>query len=192
VLVSGAQAGGRDVPIVSVDINEDRLAQARSALAARGLGDRVTLVRGSAAAFFAAAPRFAPTLVFVDGDHTLRGVSRDLAVLERRLPDGALVLFHDFACARDADSRDRGFEVRRAVVRSWVMRDCDFGGVFGLSGLFVRREGGPAAGDGAVPLLLDAVRYDPPALRAKQRVPAAMRERAFRILRGGRVAQARR
>ena len=184
MLASGAQAGNRDAAIVSLDINEDRLELARAALAARNLGARVTLLRGSAAALFAAAPRFAPTLVFVDGDHRLRGVNRDLAVLERHLPAGGVLFFHDFASARNDDPRNRAYEVRRAVTHSWVMRDCDFGGVFGLGGLFVRREGGLPPDSGAAPLLLDVVRYDLPALRLKQRLPAAARERAFRLLYG--------
>ena len=182
MLASGAQAGGRNHAIVSVDINEDRLELARAALAARSLGGRVTLVRGSAAALFAAAPQFAPTLVFLDGDHTLRGVNRDLAVLERHVPVGAFLLFHDFASARNDDPRNRLFEVRRAVTQSWVMRDCEFAGVFGLGGLFVRREGGGLPDEAAGPLLLDAVRYDLPALRLKQRLPASARERLFQLL----------
>jgi SAM-dependent methyltransferase len=175
-LAAGARDSARGAAVFSVDINEDRLEQAREGLAARGLGTEVTLVRGSAAALFAAAPRFSPKLVFVDGDHTLRGVRRDLAVLERHVPNGALLLFHDYANTRET------FEVRRALEGSWVMRECDAGGVFGLSGLFVRRSGGPA-GDGTAPLVLDAVRYDAAVSRLKQRIPARLRERAFRLRR---------
>jgi predicted O-methyltransferase YrrM len=174
-LALGARDGGRGAAIVSVDINEERLGQARAELAARELGSGVTLVRGTAAALFAAAPDLAPTLVFVDGDHTRRGVERDLAVLERHVPSGAELLFHDYANTRNE------YDVRRTVDESWVERDCDFAGVFGMCGLFARRRGGPDA-TGA-PLLVNAVRYDAPLLRWKQRVPAGLREQAFRLLR---------
>jgi predicted O-methyltransferase YrrM len=182
VLAYGARDGGRNAPIFSVDVNESRLDQARIELSQRGFAASVTLVHGTVKAFLNAVAGFEPRLVFVDGNHSLRGVLRDLAALESRVPQGALLLFHDFSGARNDDPHDRGYEVARAVARSWVQRDCDFGGVFGLSGLFVRRNG-PAPSAPARPLLLDAVRYDVPMLRIKQRIPPQLRERAHHFYR---------
>lgn len=182
VLAYGARDSGRNAHIFSLDINERKLDAARCELARRDLAANVTLVRGSVSALVGAVAGFEPLLVFIDGDHSLRGVLRDLSALEPRIPRGALMLFHDFSSARNADPRDRDYEVERAVARSWVRRDCDFGGVFGVSGLFVRREGAPISTPEG-PLLLDAVRYDEPVLRLKQQLPADLRERAYHLRR---------
>jgi len=170
VLGYGVRDGAVGAKVVSVDVNVNRLHQARAELAQRDLGPHVTLVSGTADAFLKAADGFEPMLVFVDGDHTLRGVLRDLAALEPCVPRDAVVVFHDYA------NTSNEYEVEQAVSRSWIPRDCEFGGVFGLSGVFVRRDG-RARSSPRAPVLLDAVRYDAPALRLKQRIPPALRER---------------
>jgi methyltransferase family protein len=170
VLACGVRDGSNGAKVVSVDVNVNRLHQARAELAQRDLAAHVTLVSGTADAFLNAADGFEPMLVFVDGDHTLRGVLRDLAALEAHVPRDAVLVFHDYA------GTSNEYEVEQAVSRSWVPRDCEFGGVFGLSGVFVRTDGRPRSSP-QPPLLLDAVRYDTPALRLKQRIPPELRER---------------
>lgn len=133
---------GRPGPIVSLDVDGAGLEAARAEAAERGLADRIALVRGTAEALMRSRPEFAPTFVFLDGDHSRRGVARDLRALEAGVPQGALLLFHDFNDRRNADPGEPDYGVTQAVEESWVARDCAFGGLFGACGLY-RREAGP-------------------------------------------------
>jgi MMP 1-O-methyltransferase len=133
---------GREGPIVSLDVDSEGLEAARAEAAERGLADRIALVRGTVEALMRSRPEFAPTLVFLDGDHSRRGVARDLRALEAGAPQGALLLFHDFNDRRNADPGEPDYGVTQAVDESWVLRDCAFDGVFGACGLY-RRETGP-------------------------------------------------
>jgi len=146
VLATALRDAERDVEFYSLDIAADDLARARAALAERGLADRVTLVRGSATAFFRALPEFRPRFVFIDGDHSAKGVGRDLGPLETRVPEGGMLLFHDFRNPRNQDPRDRAYGVPQAIGASWVARDCEFAGEFGCAGLY-RRVRGPDPDD---------------------------------------------
>jgi predicted O-methyltransferase YrrM len=141
---------GRAGPLVSLDVDAAGLRDAATEAAARGLTDRLALVRGTAETLFRAHPGFSPSLVFLDGDHSRRGVARDLRALRERVPAGALILFHDYHDARNADPAEPDYGITEAVESSWVARDCEFGGVFGCCGLFVRRTG-PRGGAGDIP-----------------------------------------
>ena len=60
-------------------------ARRRPQLTRRDLADRVVLVRGTAEALMRSHPAFTPAFVFLDGDHSRRGVARDLRALRDRL-----------------------------------------------------------------------------------------------------------
>ncbi len=70
----------------------------------------------------------APRPLFLDGDHSREGVRRDLKVLRAAVPDGAILLLHDYADRRNADPAEPELGVGEAVAESWVESDCDFGG----------------------------------------------------------------
>lgn len=176
VLASAVRDSGRTTHIISVDINERKLRQAQEELARRELTANITLIHGSVGALLRVTHDLRPLLVFVDGDHSFRGVRRDLRALEPHMPIGSMLLFHDYTSPRNENPLDPFYDVARAVRRSWVARDCDFGGVFGLSGLFLRRTGAPTP-QRPRPLLVEAVRYDKAALRLKQNVPVRLREK---------------
>jgi hypothetical protein len=129
------------VEFYSLDIAGDDLERARIALGERRLGRYVTLVHGSTTAFFRGLPAFRPRFVFVDGDHSAKGVARDLAALEARVPRDGLLLFHDFRDPRNDDPSNRDYGVPEAIAESWVARDCEFAGAFGCTGLFRRVRG---------------------------------------------------
>jgi predicted O-methyltransferase YrrM len=143
VMATAARDSGRRAKVYSLDVDGSALRAARKAAADHGVADRVTFVRGTARAFFRAWRAFEPSLVFVDGDHTYAGVRGDLKILRGRVPNGTILLFHDFNDPLAGDPNDAEFAVREAVMESWVAQECDFGGVFGACGLFVRRRGGP-------------------------------------------------
>ena len=142
LMAQALRDGGRAGPVVSLDVDREGLDAAASEAAARGLGDRLVLARGTAEALFRRTPGFAPTLFFLDGDHSRRGVARDLRALRDRVPQGALLLFHDYHDERNADPSVPDYGVPQAVAASWVPRDCDFGGIFGVCALY-RRHTGP-------------------------------------------------
>jgi predicted O-methyltransferase YrrM len=182
VLASAIRAAGAATRLVSIDIDPEATADARRAVRDHGLGELVTFVRGSLHAFRRNFPEFRPSLVFLDGDHSLEGVRSDLALLRPMVPDGGLVLFHDYLDDRNADGAVGHIDVLRGVRESWAEQECEFGGTFGCCGLYRRRAGGPAgpseidprlAGgqepDG-LPPLLDLVRHDTLRLRYLQRV----------------------
>jgi predicted O-methyltransferase YrrM len=134
---------GRAGPIVSLDVDRDALRAAAALAAERGLEDRVALVRGTAGQLFRSVPGLRPALVFLDGDHSRRGVARDLRALEPQVPAGGLMLFHDYYDARNADPSEPDYGVVQGVEESWVPRQCEFAGVFGCCALF-RRHTGPS------------------------------------------------
>jgi predicted O-methyltransferase YrrM len=160
------------VPFFSIDIDAAALRSAARTAAEQGVSDRVVFVYGSVVACFRAIPNLRPSLVFIDGDHSREAVRRDLRALRRRVPDGATLLFHDFLEGRNYDPADREYGVTEAVDESWVASDCEFAGVFGSCGLFVRRRGGPesaAVGHPAAPIV-DALLRDSLRMQYLQRL----------------------
>jgi predicted O-methyltransferase YrrM len=138
--LAAQDAGRRDAVVYTLDV-DGRAARAGAAEAkARALEDVIVFVRGTLRSFARAYPHLRPTLTFVDGDHSRAGVERDLVVLETLVPAGGSLLFHDFADPRNDDPDDPETKVRPAVEASWVARQCEFQGTFGVCGLFVRRE----------------------------------------------------
>lgn len=139
--------------LYSVDIDRDNLRLAADEASARGVAERIVFVHGTVGAFARAYPHVRPAVTFVDGDHSRAGVDRDLAILERIVPVGGLILFHDFADPRNDDPHDDEVKVGPAVGASWVARECEFRGIFGVCGLY-RRGGGPAALEASIAELM--------------------------------------
>jgi predicted O-methyltransferase YrrM len=133
--------GDRPGPIVSVDVDREALRAAAALAAARGLEERIALVRGTAEQLFRSVPGLRPAVVFLDGDHSRSGVARDLRALQPQVPAGGLMLFHDYYDARNADPSEPDYGVVQGVEESWVPRHCEFAGVFGCCALFRRRTG---------------------------------------------------
>ena len=159
-------AAGASV-VVTVDVDPEAGRAAARYAAERGVADRLLPFRGSAEAFFAVNPTFAPALVFVDGDHSHRGASTDLHTLEAHVPAGGLVLLHDYLDPKNDDPGDEEVDVVRAAGESWLARDAEFAGVFGMCALFRRRRGGPPQPTVGT---FDLLRYDTPRLQYLQRV----------------------
>ena len=183
VLATALRDSGRSVPFYSLDIDHLALDSARSTLEERGLGSYVTLVHGTLQALFWILPDYRPRFVFLDGNHSEAGLGRDLAALESRVPEGGLLLFHDFVDERNDDPRNRDYGVPQAVRGSWVSRDCEFEGTFGCAGLYrVRSAAGapPREGDTS---LLELIRLDRPAVRLRVEVVRPLL-RWWRRLRG--------
>ena len=183
ILMAGARSdAGTDATVVSLDVDATCLHAARGHARALGVADAIVLIRGTLAAVARAYPQLRPALTFVDGDHSRAGVQRDLAVLDGLVPEDGLMLFHDFHDPRNRDPSEPEVKVAPAVTDSWVTRDCDFGGVFGCCGLFVRRRRGAPAADAPVAdlLALDSMRA-----QYVQRLRRPL-ERATRTLRRGR------
>jgi len=81
-------------PLYSIELNDKYEPIAAEHLRERGLLDLVTLVRGDSATEIARLPGRFDT-VFIDGDHSYEGFTRDLRALEGRIEPGGVAMFHD-------------------------------------------------------------------------------------------------
>jgi predicted O-methyltransferase YrrM len=172
LMSKAARDGATGATVLSVDVDAQALNAARTQAAAHGVTDGIVFFRGSVGALLRTASGLRPGLVFIDGDHSRAGVLSDLEALRPRVPDGALLLFHDYY-------RTPEMSVPDAVEESWVPAECDFGGAFGSCGLFVRRRGGPPIEPG--PPVLDLLSRDSLHMRYLQRVRRPVGRVARRI-----------
>jgi SAM-dependent methyltransferase len=175
--------------IVSVDVDAEALAAARRHLDRLGIGERVTLVHGDLRMLRRAAPELAPAFVFVDGDHTLRGVRADLRVLRDAAAAGSIIALHDFEGYEDEDPYS--VRVAEAAADSWLADEAQFIGRFGLCGVFVRRRGGPPVPGGVESLRTPLLKLESPTSQRRRRLGATARKldrRAYRLRRSLRRA----
>ncbi|HEY7961908.1 MAG TPA: class I SAM-dependent methyltransferase [Solirubrobacteraceae bacterium] len=93
-LRDGANGGHTAWPLYSIELNDKYEPIAEGHLRARGLLDLVTLLRGDSATVIAQLPGRFDT-VFIDGDHSYAGFTRDLRALEGRIEPGGVLMFHD-------------------------------------------------------------------------------------------------
>ena len=95
-LIAGAAAVGHlvgEMPEVwSCDINPDAVAECQEKFPGAA-----TIVHGDVEALLNAMPT-PPLLAFIDGDHTLPGVTRDFEALSDAMPSGSLIVLHDSGC----------------------------------------------------------------------------------------------
>jgi hypothetical protein len=166
IMALAAQAGAGAL-LVSVDVDPVALRAAAANLLAHDAAQHVVLVRGSAAAALRRLPGLRPSLTFVDGDHSLDGVRRDLVALEPVVPSGGRLLFHDYADPRNDDPSVPEIGVKDGIRGSWVEGQCEFLGEFGACGLYGRVRGGPATA--SVPVV-SAVSLDSPRMQYLERL----------------------
>ncbi len=81
-------------PLYSIELNDKYEPLAEAHLRERGLLELVTLVRGDSSTAIAALPGRFDT-VFIDGDHSYEGFTRDLQALAGRIAPGGVAMFHD-------------------------------------------------------------------------------------------------
>ncbi len=134
------QDAGSDTGVYTIEVDTDAIQAAQTEASAHGVGERIVFVRGTSEAFAHAYPWLRPTMSFVDGDRRRAGVEADLAVLQRIVPAGGVLLFHDFADPLNDDPGCAEIKVRPTVQASWVTRECEFGGTFGACGRYTRRR----------------------------------------------------
>jgi hypothetical protein len=175
LMARGLVDGGHTGPIFTLDVDRQSLGLAADAAREHGLARYIVFVHGTVRAFARAHPHVRPSFVFIDGDHSLEGVRGDLVVLAQVVPVGARLLFHDFADPRNQDPAWPDTKVRPAVDASWVARDCDFVGTFGVCGLYIRRTGPETVGPAIAELM--------PLERAKDQYVHRIRNPAIRRLR---------
>ncbi len=178
----GAGAASRDRSI-SVDIDPDALASAGRTDSRPGPGRPGELRPGDVARSDAGrSPAFRPRSCSWTATTRRPGCGGTWRCSNRRVPDGGLLLFHDYLDDRNADPEEKHMGVVQGVAESWVAGDCDFAGVFGCCALFRRRTGGlgpPAPADlshlaaraeDGLPPLIDLTARDDLRMRYLQRV----------------------
>jgi predicted O-methyltransferase YrrM len=141
ILATAVADRGSDVPIISLDTDPFAISMTMRSLQMHGVERHVILACSSIHAFIQAMPPLAPSLVFLDADHTEAAVRADVDALQRCARTGTLVMFHDYLPMVLPETE--GFpvsvgpiEVKEAVSSSWIAEDAKFAGTFGASALF--------------------------------------------------------
>jgi hypothetical protein len=98
VLLRGALSNpGQGRPtLYSIDINADYSSLGRGTLVRQGLDEYAIFFTGTLQTITAQYRLLAPTLIFVDGDHTYEGVRKDTKILSTLAFSGTPILFHDY------------------------------------------------------------------------------------------------
>jgi protein-L-isoaspartate O-methyltransferase len=135
LLALGAADAGGTARVTSVDISDRRLLDAVRNLEAFGVLDRVSFVQGDSSLVVPSLPGTFDA-VFVDGDHSYRGVASDIRALRGRVVPGGAVLFHDYTDPRNDDPAHAAFGVTAAVDDLAALSGWAFRGVFGATGMF--------------------------------------------------------
>jgi hypothetical protein len=140
VLALGLRDGGAHVPLYSLELQDKHRPLAEGHLRDRGLLGLVTLVQGDSAALIAELPGRFDT-VFVDGEHSYEGVTRDLRALEGRIEPGGVAMFHD--CFHPANATG-AYGVMRALQERSEEMGLAYRGRFGGIALYEQlRVGAP-------------------------------------------------
>ncbi len=117
-----------------IDILDESIARTRQTLAGEGIGGYCHLYHG-VLKDFARRWHIAPTMVFLDADHTYAGVTADLEILNHFLKPGTPVLIHDFLNSENGTTE---IGVKRAA-REWdAAGHGRFIGCFGCSALYLK------------------------------------------------------
>jgi predicted O-methyltransferase YrrM len=114
ILAIAARDAGRGHPIWSVDISDRAQEEARRNLDRLGLAEFVTLIHGDSAGVISKSD-LTFDMVFVDGDHTFAGVTRDLLSLQGKVAKGGSIVFHDYYDPRNDDPAEHSYGVAQAV-----------------------------------------------------------------------------
>jgi protein-L-isoaspartate O-methyltransferase len=136
VLATGLREGGTTGPLYSVEIQDKHRPIAEGHLRDRGLLDLVTLLQGDSATIIAQLPGKFDT-VFVDGDHSYEGVTRDLRALKGRIEPGGVAMFHD--CFHPANATGE-YGVARALAERSGKLGLAYRGRFGGIALYEQME----------------------------------------------------
>jgi hypothetical protein len=121
-----SQFFGVDVAISAIERTYYMLQQ-------KGLTDYALLYHGTLQEFMQDFS-IKPTMVFLDGDHSYDSAKRDFESLSRMLSSGVPVLCHDYLHKKN----DTGvYGVRKAGTEWEEAGYAEFGGLFGVSALFI-------------------------------------------------------
>lgn len=119
-------------PLYSIELNDKYEPIAEAHLRDRGLLEHVTLLRGDSATVIAELPGRFDT-VFVDGDHSYAGITRDLDALRGRVAPGGVLMFHD--CFHP-DNESGEYGVARALAERATAMGLAYRGRFGGMALY--------------------------------------------------------
>jgi SAM-dependent methyltransferase len=135
ILALAVRDSGSGVPIYSIEIKRLRIRTAKRHLRKLGVrklvkvlhGDSEQRIRGLDVCF---------GLVFLDGDHSYRGVRRDLAALDGRVDQGGSVMLHDYFDYRNSDPSFAEYGVVAAAEDLVPALRLSFRGGYGSTALF--------------------------------------------------------
>lgn len=135
LLALGLRDAGHRYPLYVIESDRRALRLLKARLRETGLQAEIHVMLGDSAELLDdGSERF--DTVFVDGDHSYEGVTKDLlAVLPRLLP-GALVLVHDYFNRRNDDPADERYGVRKAMDELAARRALRFRGGCGALALY--------------------------------------------------------
>lgn len=110
----GMRDAGHGHILWSVDVNWGQGKHADEFLCALGLRCYVQLVQGDSSNVVPLLPCVFD-VVFVDGDHSYTGVTKDILALKNRVLPNGCVMFHDYYHGANDDPSAMGMKVARAV-----------------------------------------------------------------------------
>lgn len=148
IMAGALRDAGRPGRILSVDLHEGRMADARRTVAERGVAERVEFRLGDATEvcreLAAGGSKFG--FAFVDHSHAYGPVREVLATMPALLTEGGFCLVHDYNDARNDDPANRRYGVRQAVEEALSAPTFSFCGVYGCTVLY-RKDGDGDGGE---------------------------------------------
>lgn len=136
LIAMGLRDAGKSHSFCSIDAKTPPIAEEN--LTAHGLRDRVLLLEGDSATSIELI-RGSFDSVFVDGDHSYAGVTRDILALRNRVVEGGVVLFHDYYHGANADPANEGMKVAKAVDEHTPHSRLEFRGGIGAIAVYEQR-----------------------------------------------------
>jgi predicted O-methyltransferase YrrM len=138
ILALAIQAAGRGVTLHSIDVNPSRCQIAAANVKRFAPKVAARFYTGKSGALLANLD-LQPAFVFIDGDHSYRGVHTDLRNVVGKLRPGGFVLLHDYFDARNDDPDEPNYGVRRAADTVLDPDQFAFCGRFGCTALFQKQ-----------------------------------------------------
>lgn len=136
LIAMGLRDASKAHVLFSVDVKTPPIAEEN--LEVHGFRGRVVVIQGDSASVVERLPGMFDS-VFIDGDHSYQGVTRDILALRDRVTIGGPVMFHDYYHGANADPANEGMKVAKAVDKHAPHSRLEFRGGVGAIAVYEQR-----------------------------------------------------